>query len=802
MIIQHNAEAAYAAGNVKKNTLNASATSKKLSTGYRINSAADDAAALAISEKLRWQIRGMNRASDNIGEGVDVCKVADGALLEVHAILQRMNELVVQSANDTNTEEDRLAIQQEIAQLKEEINKIGSDTSYNNQKIFKATTVPEITGSPTDILIYHEDYDGGVREGGIIYKGRRYAYEDMGLPEDSKGNIKAGTYAVQLLGESGDQVKIDLTFSGGNRIPSGREYLLTPDNDGINIDGICYRWETLKDEAGNTFDKNAIQGGTYSFKHAGTTISFKTEDGMDLTSLIQQLKNNGIESYELGSTGATKETVPVNPSISMTGVTVKSSNQEDFPMSTATNTLGGGYKMHADANGVYMYIPAAYSSTKKDEKLTYRSWEDMGITDSMYREGDSINASSTVTGGEAYRQYTYKDDITGISISFTIDSEIAKSELIAAVNSWDITTTTSNKMNFKLNNTTSNGVILQEKSHSESLDAYGTQYEMGRDMTKGMSLAQDQKLKSSGGKFYFTLEDENGKTYEFASQQSESSIKTDVKNDMYTYVNLYCQQLERALNQGSSTVYPPADRNGTITFSQGSHMVNWSYSENFAAKLGLNKDMFNITSTVEGGVRKYSATLKSSERAGLEAKAADIAANVIDALKSAELTAKTDDGPVKESNIIESPVGVSNVRYTSGAVAGDMEMNIQSSSRAHDAIVIKLFGMNTMTLGIGGVDATSQESASEAISQIAGAIDIVSEMRTSFGATQNRLEHAGANDDNIAENSTAAESRLRDADMAEEMVRLAKHRILQQCGESLLAQTNSSKSNAMELLLQ
>lgn len=107
------------------------ASSEKLSSGYRINRAADDAAGLSISEKMRYQIRGLNRASDNISDGISLIEVADGALQESHAILQRMNELAVQAANDTNTSVDRSAIQSEITQLEEELTRIATTTSFN-----------------------------------------------------------------------------------------------------------------------------------------------------------------------------------------------------------------------------------------------------------------------------------------------------------------------------------------------------------------------------------------------------------------------------------------------------------------------------------------------------------------------------------------------------------------------------------------------------------------------------------------------------------------------------------------------
>ena len=108
---------------------------EKLSSGHRINRAGDDAAGLAISEKMRGQIRGLNQASRNAQDGISMIQTAEGALQETHAILQRMRELAVQSASDTNVSADRQEIQKEMNQLTSEINRIGNTTEFNTQKI-------------------------------------------------------------------------------------------------------------------------------------------------------------------------------------------------------------------------------------------------------------------------------------------------------------------------------------------------------------------------------------------------------------------------------------------------------------------------------------------------------------------------------------------------------------------------------------------------------------------------------------------------------------------------------------------
>ena len=135
MVVQHNLSAMNTNRQMGVVTDALQKSTEKLSSGYKINRAADDAAGLSISEKMRAQIRGLDKASDNAQDGISLIQVAEGALNETHSILQRMNELATQAANDTNTSTDRTAIKAEIDQLTSEINRIQSTTQFNTQNL-------------------------------------------------------------------------------------------------------------------------------------------------------------------------------------------------------------------------------------------------------------------------------------------------------------------------------------------------------------------------------------------------------------------------------------------------------------------------------------------------------------------------------------------------------------------------------------------------------------------------------------------------------------------------------------------
>ena len=135
MVVQHNLSAMNTNRQLAGVTKSLSSSTEKLSSGYRINRAADDAAGLSISEKMRSQVRGLDKASDNAQDGISLIQTAEGALNETHSILQRMNELATQAANDTNTSTDRNALQAELTQLTSEIDRIQSTTQFNTMNL-------------------------------------------------------------------------------------------------------------------------------------------------------------------------------------------------------------------------------------------------------------------------------------------------------------------------------------------------------------------------------------------------------------------------------------------------------------------------------------------------------------------------------------------------------------------------------------------------------------------------------------------------------------------------------------------
>src|SRR5690625_210428 len=208
MIINHNISALNTHRQLGANTNAVQSSLEKLSSGLKINRAGDDAAGLAISEKMRGQIRGLEMATKNAQDGISLIQTAEGALNESHAILQRMRELAVQAASDTNTEADRAELQKEVDQLAEELTRIADNTEFNTQKLlngeFKATfhiganegqnISIDIGAMGAEVLQVGEVAVAG-ENGEITVRGTDYSFYDEG-DDIVDGDPDEGTEAI------------------------------------------------------------------------------------------------------------------------------------------------------------------------------------------------------------------------------------------------------------------------------------------------------------------------------------------------------------------------------------------------------------------------------------------------------------------------------------------------------------------------------------------------------------------------------------------------------------------------------
>ena len=314
MVVQHNMQAANASRMLGITTTAQGKSTEKLSSGFRINRAADDAAGLSISEKMRKQIRGLDQASTNASDGISSVQTAEGALTEVHSMLQRMNELAVQAANGTNSESDRTSIQDEIEQLTTEIDRVAETTKFNETYLLK--------GGNGDKTYHVHAHDAGL-VGTLSENTTKATFQMKALSVGDSYTIGGTTYSIGA--DSVDQALSVLT--GGKESETVSKEAASnklKDGDTITIDGKSY---TI---VGNATDADMEQakitaGKVFSLASAGSTIGFNgkevtvfSKSGVDVDpnnkSLIKATKAYSMVQSELkaaSSIGATGKAAEV-----------------------------------------------------------------------------------------------------------------------------------------------------------------------------------------------------------------------------------------------------------------------------------------------------------------------------------------------------------------------------------------------------------------------------------------------------------------------------------------------------------
>ena len=300
MVVQHNMQAANANRMLNVTTGQQAKSTEKLSSGYRINRAADDAAGLTISEKMRKQIKGLDRASTNAEDGVSSVQTAEGALTEVHSMLQRMNELATQAANGTNSESDRSAIQDEISQLTTEIDRVSETTKFNETYLLQG------------------DENGGTTQNTI-------KAHDAGLAGKLTG---AGTGTATF--------KADTLANGSKVTIAGKEY---------TIDTAA---ATNPSIAGLTNDEAQAFG-----KEVGATAATKAKTEIDLT--------NWGKTGDTIKVAGTEYTAAANADI---GAVVTAINAKFTADNTAFTARADGNKLVIEANDAGQKTAIAITDAK------------------------------------------------------------------------------------------------------------------------------------------------------------------------------------------------------------------------------------------------------------------------------------------------------------------------------------------------------------------------------------------------------------------------------------------------------
>lgn len=649
MVISHNLQAMNAQRQLGNVSTDIAKNTEKLSSGYRINRAADDAAGLSISEKMRKQIRGLSQASENSQHGVSFVQIADGALTEVHDMLDRMVELTVQAANGTNSSFDRSAIQKEIDQLTKEINRVQETTQFNKIPVFS-----ENGHSP----------DEGIFNSNIISA----AILDTG----------SSKFTFAYMDSTGNTVNTQETTATGKV------------NSGLN-----------KDFA--DFVINAASSAAAKITSAYPSLATASSDvkiGLNVQNIDG--KNNTLASAQLSMRYTSEWT-------QMT------------------------YTMNIDSSD---YNPASFSTMSDTQKADFAA--------TIAHEMTHLIMQDTLTGGMIGNNRFPTWFIEGTAQTSSGDGGWVSSTIGLSPTEDQI------------------------KSYMGKLDSlpYGAGYLAT--MALGYEVAKEQKS---------------------ASTVDSSTIKDGLNT-------LFGELVKQGQKQNLSDAIKIATKNKYSSLSDFETI--FKNGNNNQGLVDVVKEIINqknVSNNKESG-SLLAGSLGEAESETFKLSNLSGSSNVYVLDTSATAFANSFG-----AGFPTVPQPVRGARH--GVSEGGEDINVHAGADADmtNKIAIKRYDISAMAIFDGDkVDVMTEDSATKSIDIVGMAKERVSRVRSYYGAIQNRLEHTIKNLDNVVENTTAAESQIRDTDMASEMVKYTKNNILKQAGQSMLTQANQSTQGVLSLL--
>ena len=698
MIIQHNLTAMNSNRMMGLTKSRKAKTTEKLSSGYRINRSADDAAGLAISEKMRRQIRGLTQAAYNCQDGVSLCQIADGALNEVHEMLKRSEELVVQALNGTNTAQDREYIQKELDAIYNEIDRVHTTTVFNEQNIFS-------------------------ENGAVPYF---IQTEDIAKPD-------------VLFGEEGDVI--------------------------------------ISSPLGNSITLSFVDG-------EGNRILTPQETQAVGSVNPDEIKNSSLAKFvQKAATNAASLLAEKYPKL--------------FGKASTNNIQIGLQLMDIDGeHGVLASASKAYTTSNDSAILSYSMSID--ISDYAIDEFDGFDDEkksdlAAVIAHEMTHLITYD---TIIRDSFNTDWSY-DNESFSPLQQWfteGIAQTSSGDNGW---------FYLDSDSTDEEIKSY---------MSELISSYKDSgSLGSYGAGYAATMYLGMLASGEDMNNVTSSNIAKGLDNLMSFMVPDPTDYHARTLGDAINEYTPYSGLTNFVESFRAADSESFNFIKNLISARGENGagSILYDLNTPEDTAFSPSSLTRSYNSYKINAD------NRWYANTFGDITEIPDDYFVPDSP--KRPRNNGGGGYGGGDGSG---FSIQAGSEAGQVIHINQFNISARALfgderiDITGdyreqentdnnISFTTQDNASSrsnALNIIENADRRVSMIRAYYGATQNRLEHTINNLNNVVENTTGAESQMRDTDMATMMVQYARDNILEQAGQTILAQANQSKQGILSLL--
>lgn len=666
MVIKHNRTAMNAGRMLGISTYTLCSTTEKLSSGYSINRAADDAAGLSISEKMRKRIRGLNQGARNIMSGISMLQVADGALNEVHDMLQRMNELSVQAANGTNSESDRADLQMEIDALVSEIDRVGKTTTYNEIKLFQGN------GEKKD------ENAAGVPGREISVKGK---------PAD----VTITDYSLQA-----DAV------------------------NGVTVNGTAYAWSDVKNQNGESL-ADGIKDGKYSFVFNGMTVEIGISAGDTFEKIVDDI--NGI-SFNTNPVSNTVKNITMGKTSSISLFYI---NDEQTYVDL---NHSGICEIKADQSGITI-------TNKMTNASTYLDFQDIGSGYTQSYE-DLMNAGTV-------NNLTFEFFDTQYTISLGLDAGWTKNDIISALN------------NATYETQFSGNVADHYTSMPDGTGIYMNGFDCN--FSKNFYLANGCDVEKLNVENPF-----EGSFVQNPANPYDYSIKLEKDGNVNTFT----------LNQAGKSRLEAVERDGCaageviqLTFEDGNgNTILTSFKTTSALGYGSVASYLNANQFHNIGNSIYSAT---------------------NFVKPSDQNYNIDLS--KKDNALQNKKPVDG-----------QQIRIQCSDDAEDCLVLDIGSMDAEAIGVSGLLVNTADAATASIGKVSEAIDRISGQRAKIGAQQNRLECSYQINTNTSENTQAAESQIRDADMAELLVEHTRKTVLTNVAQTMLAHANQDAQQVLSIL--
>ena len=816
MVVRTNTMALNAYRQLGMNNSAVTKSLEKLSSGFRINRAGDDAAGLAISEKMKAQITGLETASANAQDGISLIQTAEGNLTEVHSMLNRMVELATKSANGTYTSTERDALQSEVNALLKEIDRISQSANFNGTRL--------LDGSLSN---------GG---GGKTVEGiDRILSDVLGAGEDAIANTGIKTILDSANGGTETPTVFKADFTG---LKVGKADAVAAPFTFTKTDGTAAATApTVTGTVGvNATDGTATAEGTIELDFTGVSLdkggSVKmTVGGQDITVQIAEADKGDAEKIAAAFVGKEITVAGKKFTAAVDGADAKKIvfTQEDqsvTDLSAVTTAALAGQATTATAGKV---------------EVDFTGKEGKDVIGSTITIGDKTY-EIVKTGGTAGTGNTaveVAEDADAAAIATALQTEAAKAANLPDGVAAAGVTATGNKVTFALTATGADSKF--DKAEAAGVGSITFDFMLGNtklaegvEVAAGASAAQmaqavlNKMANINDGDPNATEANKPIGRVNYKVTLDGSSLKftltdTPTKDNISGNFDWDIEDIKGGAIDGNHTAGTVVETPGVV--AGGGQNANTV----FRIEAGDIKNGSQITidgETVTLAVGKDSKVdtaaagtinLKGYEEGSItDADLDNILSEISKGFKNGTDnfivgTNNTDNGDTHKGLTVHKK-GTSNETYDTKAklaevfslktAANGKPLTLQIGDTADDfnKMDVEVGDMSASGLGLKGLSITTEKDASESIDKIKKAINTVSTARAGLGALQNRLEHTINNLDVAVENLSAANSRIRDTDMAKEMMNYTKMNVLVQSAQAMLAQANQQPQSVLQLL--